>query len=41
MHINGKMMLISEMSNINDLDLRKFMFFDAGKLTILLCMLRL
>ena len=34
------MMLISEMSNIDDLELRKLMFFYLGKLAVLLCILR-
>lgn len=41
MHIDHKMMLISEMSSINELELRKLLFFYFGKLAILLCMLRL
>ena len=34
------MMLTSEMSNIDDLELRKLMFFYLGKLAVLLCILR-
>ena len=34
MHINHKMMLISEMSSLNDLELRKLPFFYFGKLAI-------